>query len=199
MLTEPLCAGRRCVVVGSAPDLVLPDAMSHDVVVAANGGAAIARDAGRVVHVFVTTSHLFRDGASEQEMTTRSMLRGLCVMTTWVDEKNGPWTGPQIGESGMSPGWLRRVTPEARSLIVSAACGVDLWVSTGIFAACLAIASDAKEVILCGISMSRGHLGMPNDHSPRYHVFEDTACLTALYQHRTLSTTCPGGVEGLIS
>ena len=172
-LIEPLCHGRHVIVVGSAPGAVLPPYQDREVVIGANGGAAVARQLGRMVDVLVTTSHLFRRDASASEWFTQQSLSGLRVASMWVDIKNGPMLSSfeVIGDR------IQTVNPIQRSRIVRDACGSDLWVSTGLFAICLALVSGALSVEIAGISLHAGHAGQPRDRSPRHHVAEDSECL----------------------
>jgi hypothetical protein len=177
---EPMLHGRPCLIVGSAPGVRVPAASAgvSQVVIGANAGAAVAQRQGRRVQLLATTSHLFRTaGASRSELHTRRRLKGMRFDVTWVDEKNGRWSHQS---SGIEPGRIRRVSQRLRSHIVKTACGRELWVSTGVFAACLAVASGASSVELVGVSLMNGHHGMANDSDPRFHVAEDAACLRAL-------------------
>ena len=69
-----------------------------------------------------------------------------------------------------------------RKLIVQGACGLDLWVSTGTFAICLAVYSGAKTVRTNGISLQDGHTGVSEDNATRMHIDEDRQCLNALQE-----------------
>jgi hypothetical protein len=181
-MIEPLCEGRDCVVVGSAPG---PSFSFHDprtIVIGANGGASLARKYGMVPHVLVTTAHLFRESRSKQEQATYESLRGLCLHSVWVDEKNGPAStvsGKRF-DLRLSYGRLRGVSPQDRADVVRRAVGESAWVSTGVWAICLAVVSGAKTVATYGISLGVGHAGMPWDRAPRDHVFEDEVTLRRL-------------------
>lgn len=183
-MIEPLCKGRRCLVVGSAPGVALPEPVAGELVMGANGGAAIARDAGRTVDVLLTTAHLFRATPSPVEAATIESLRGLEFRSVWVDTRNGPglraaWGLNAIGSRGDR---LVQVSPGDRSSVVLGAIGADIWVSTGVWAACLAMVSGALEVELAGVSLARGHEGMPDDTAPRDHVVEDAQALYLLVE-----------------
>ena len=177
-MTESAMAGRRVVIVGSAPGVHVPPARPDDLVVGANGGARHAARQGRRVDILSTTSHLFRpDGATRSEQYTRRQLVGMRFAATWVDERNGRF---YPAGTGIFPGRIRRVSRRCRSWIVSRASGRDLWVSTGVFAACLAIVSGATEIVLVGISLAPGHAGLVADTDSRHHVTEDASCLRAI-------------------
>ena len=181
-LVEPICRGRRCIVVGSAPNLVMPTARISDVVIGANGGASLAR---RPVDVLATTSYLFRaNGSTRAERETKELMRGLNVVSIWVDEKTGPATPAidQLKELGCTWRHLYRVSPKARESVVVAATGQahSHWVSTGVWAACLAVVSGATSVIVVGVSLAPGHIGMSWDRAPRHHADEDGITLYLL-------------------
>jgi hypothetical protein len=150
----------------------------------ANGGAALAYQAGREVDVLLTTAFLFRSDATRQEVQTRESLRGLRVESVWVDEKCG--TAAQVARElrqlGVGYKRIRGVPSHNRNAITWEVI-TELtfpWVSTGVWAACLALASGASSVELVGVSLDGGHSGMEWDRAPRYHANEDAACLRAL-------------------
>ena len=83
MLNEILCTGRTCLVVGSAPNFAMPKA-PYDVCIVANGASALVDG-----DVLVTTSHLFRDGCTELEMSTRERMANRHFASVWLDVKCG--------------------------------------------------------------------------------------------------------------
>lgn len=170
LLAEPACRGQLCLVVGSAPGAALPES-SFDVVIGANGGAAIARAAGLDVRVLATTAHLFRNGLTAEEQATLDSLRDLSVEALWLDTKNAPaWEVAQRWPAlGLSADRLCAVPPVLRERVATEAVGFSRWVSTGVWAACLALASGAKSVTLAGIS------GQARDHAD-----QDAEVLAAL-------------------
>lgn len=182
-MIEPLCRDCRCIIVGSAPGVTLPEPLPGDVVLGANGGAAIARDAGREVHVLCTTTFLFRPDCARAEFATLEALRGLSVQSIWVDEQHGPASFLERKLEALRIGYERMqgVSPEARRSLVAAAVGEPIRVSTGVFAACLAVASGASGIVVCGIDpWVAGHEGMPWDEARRDHVLEDARALEAI-------------------
>lgn len=181
MIGETRCQQRRCIIVGSALGVELPKQKPGDLIIAANGGAAVARDTGRKVDVLVTTSHLFA-ATNRTDRTTLDMLKDLNVESMWVDTKNGSLT--QMRVHAMAHNVEAKeyvdVNPFLRDKITTEAVGTSMWVSTGIWAACLAVVSRASHVQLCGISMRNGHRGMVWDSAPRFHLKEDRECLRLL-------------------
>lgn len=181
MIGEQLCSRRRCIVVGSAPGVELPKREHHDIVIGANGGAAIARAAGREVDLLVTTAHLFNRTTKVDEAIAQS-LEGLTVSSCWVDTKNGSLTQTRVRfmELELEAKAYVDVNSLIRNKVIYEAIGENLWVSTGVWAACLAVVSGASHVVLCGISMHNGHTGMNWDHGARHHKQEDASALRAL-------------------
>lgn len=183
---EPRCTGRRCVVVGSAPGVRLPEHREGDCYVAANGAARVLHDHLRPVDVLCTTAYLFRlpPVTKAEEATINSLFALSRVGSVWVDTTAGPAEAvvSALGRLGIQwdTAWGFN-PPGTRERVVAGIVGSELRVSTGIFAACLAIASGASEVVLCGISLEPGHEGMPWDEAPRDHVTEDRQALAALF------------------
>lgn len=177
-------AHRHCRVIGSAPDTDIPAPSPNVAVVAANGGAALALKAGFNIDVLATTSYLLRgmDPSASAALTLQSM-RGIYARSLWVDTKCGPIGAVDLDRCDIRYyDELRCVSPDLRSRIVRAAIASDLWVSTGIFAACLAVVSGASRVSLHGVSLSPGHAGQPASvPSRRDHVDEDRAALRILF------------------
>lgn len=191
-LLEPRCTGRRTVIVGSAPGVRLPEHREGDCYVAANGAARIVHDAGRPVDVFCTTAYLFRPSpvTRAEAETLRSLFALSRVGSVWIDTTAGPPNLISDGLRKLGIEWeivYALNPPETRERIVAGIVGSELRVSTGVFAACLAVASGASEVVLCGISLSAGHAGMPWDEARRDHVEEDRAALAALLSRPSVS------------
>lgn len=192
---ERRLAGHHCRVIGSAPDAKIPALNPGDTVVVANGGAALAVAMGIPVDVLATTSYLLtaRDTSESAALTLDSM-RGMVARALWVDTKCGPVSAADLDRCDVRYyDELRRVSPDLRSRIVRAAIGHDLWVSTGVFAACLAVASGASGVSIYGVSLSPGHAGQPESIGARRdHVHEDRAALRILI---SLGVRVPAALE----
>ncbi len=204
MLTEVATHGLRVFggkvvsVVGSAPSVVVrPSA----VIIAANGGAYVARDGGQQVDVLATTAH-FCGRRSRQQRETIDRWHGLRVRQVWADLTDGPLERVRatLADVEVDYDTLIGVSTADRNAIVQAACGEalgagprDQRVSTGVFAACLAFAGGAAAVVLAGISLKGGHAGLSWDTASRPHVPGDRACLAALRarHRRMVSTTSP--------
>lgn len=186
-MTEPLCRGRRCIVFGSAPGLRVPDVRPEDVILGGNGGSGLAAKRTGRVDVAVMTSRLFRGPVvADIEEATKDLLRGITPQSLWADEKCNPLMDEHLAGLGIVPGRVHRLNDAAREAVVVAAIGRPEWVSTGVWAICLAVASGASEVLYTGISPdAKGHEEMPwepPDKYPRGHVAEDRRCLVTLLE-----------------
>lgn len=180
--------GRRAIVVGSAPGLVLPEPDVHDFVIGANAGAALAREAGHRVHLLLTTSYLFRGkGRSQSEVESATLLSMYSWEDVWVDLKGGPLY--KVTSSLNIYGSAIGISPKERSDVIRAATGSDFRVSTGLWGVCLACLAAADEIVVCGIDPSSdGHHGSDLS-APRDHVTPDSAALSALRDWRGLRVT----------
>lgn len=175
MMTEPICTGKTCLVAGSAPNFAMPKA-PYDVCIVANGAALVDGD------ILVTTSHLFRDGCTNEEVSTRKSMAGRSFTSVWLDTKCGNGElASRVMQDRYGIAWkeIRFVDEASRMEIVRASCGQALWVSSGVWAVCLAVVSLARIVRVVGVSLSMGHYG-ESDNSPRHHVNEDRECLRLL-------------------
>lgn len=176
MLTESACAGKTCLVAGSAPNFAMPKA-PYDVSIVANGAAEFVDG-----DILVTTSHLFRDGCTNEEASTRRSMSGRSFMSVWLDMKCGNGElAARVMQDRYDITWDRItfVDEPSRMEIVRSACGQALWVSSGVWAICLAAVSLARIVRVVGVSLSNGHYGSTDDCA-RHHVDEDRECLRRL-------------------
>lgn len=176
MLTEDLCKSKTCLVVGSAPNFAMPKA-PYDVYIVANGAAALVDG-----DILVTTSHLFRDGCTSQESSTRKSMAGRSFTSVWLDTKCGNGElAERVMQDRYNITWseIKFVDESGRMEVVRSACGQALWVSSGVWAVCLAVVSSARIVCVAGVSLSHGHYSRTDD-CVRHHVNEDRECLRRL-------------------
>ncbi len=181
MLVESQCKGNRCIVFGSAPDMVIPGSIdSSDIIMCANGGARIAVDLGLSINVLATTTYLYRGkGLRRSEQLTCQQMNGIKTNSLWVDNKVSPGRLMNVVRSVMYDS-INVIGDVERSQIIVAACGQDLRASTGVFLICLAIVSGANSVMTVGISLSDGHYNMPWDTGKRDHIGEDSQAMGLL-------------------
>jgi hypothetical protein len=173
MLQEQLCDERLCLIVGSAPSVMrdlakLTSTLTGDeLIIGANGGAAIAHDVLGMCHVLCTTSHLFQQRLPI-ERSTVELVKDLPFDSVWIDVKSGSniheFNSPNVVE----------VVEEDRANIVYKASGTNHWVSTGVFALCLAKVSGASRLTAVGFSHRSGHFAIKDeDDTLRMHVDAD--------------------------
>lgn len=191
-----LFQGRRCTVIGSAPDLGDVDLRDDDVVVCVNGAF---HNAGRLgiarPHVAFLVSYIFTKG-NRVAQKTYDLLRGrefdACVVVTGTLPLAACVTG--FAEAGASYRSLDELASHPRAAIVGDVCGVELGfgrledrVSTGVTTAICAVWAGAKEVNLVGFSLEGGHSYM-RFKSRRYHKKPDSSFF-ALCRERGLPVT----------
>jgi hypothetical protein len=178
------------VIVGSAPGAIEPDATFAHHTIAANGGGALCAQWGIPVDYLCTTSHLFRNSASEAERLTAGSLWNLKVRSrVFVDVASYPEVTMRV-HAAIRCRDFEIVDKTGREVVVRVAMGMartrpailDMTrVSTGVWAVCLAVASGSPRVLVTGIDPdSQGHCGIEADGPPRDHVAEDRAVLGAL-------------------
>ena len=183
---ESLCKGKRCVVVGSGANaahqlLIALDQLSEslqpdmdDVVfVGANGGGRIAHSIIHRCDVLCTTSHLFQQRL-KSETATVAQLNGLDVRNIWVDVKAGQMD-TSIADCVK---WqnFQSVDVDYREKVVYGASKLhDQWISTGVWAVCLALYSGATSCHIAGIELAT--------RSDQLHVEADTRVLSAMGYH----------------
>ncbi len=194
MLTEPACRGRKCLVVGSSPrvreDLIGHSGVDRAVIIGVNGGGRIALDMIGRLDVLVTTSHLFQ-GRLPHERETVDSIKGIYAGALWVDEKSGRF---DAGMSGLTYGRITRIDRISRDWVVFRSSGfgspVDRradgdsiaplnWVSSGVWAICLAKLSGASDIKVAGISSQNGHYGIGGSHT-RGHLDQDTRVMAKM-------------------
>lgn len=179
-MREVLCRQRPCHVIGSAKGVEVPSVSPGMVVIGANGGASIARNAGLRVDVLCTTSYLFRKGRSESEQCTVDSMRGLHVRALYLDVQCGYMPG--LDEFDIRADMTNIVPQACRRSVTESACGAPYWVSTGVWAVCLAAVSGARSITVRGVSLTQGHSNIPDkiDTVHRDHVDADAACLRSI-------------------
>jgi len=173
---EELFRGKQVAIFGSG-DEPHWEKRDPDVIAGANGGAALAVDQFGRCDVLATTSHLFREGRSAEEDETVEELELLEPKSAWIDAKCGPIGDNWLHFIGDGPGaWAHLVEPMLREQVVREAAPIFIdvtahqdaqrrelsttrpWVSTGVWLACLAVASGARSVTTVGITgESRDH------------------------------------------
>ena len=187
-------------VLGSSPDLLFPPpAMKFAEVYCANGALRIAADAG-----FTGCTLFTHAGFPTMELTAHherlfGMWRHQGAKRAYVDETDGTTEGmiPFFHQLDMDIPDVVPVSYQERGAIVSLVLGRNLGmgsaytrVSTGVFAACMALHNGADHVVLAGFSLGAGHYGTLAEH-PRYHLLGDVEAFRILAKKGKSSTTSP--------
>lgn len=191
-------------IVGSAPDIRLPEERGYDFVIGVNGGARLAHDAGLRVDALVTTAYLCR-GETEYSRYVLEGWRGLRVPVVYADifwyeaiTVSRALTERRVSYLVMVPidrvyrgVLLRSATGGAIGADGEALGNGDLEherCSTGVLAACLA-AQFAQRITLAGFSRVHGHVGNLAQHENGRHHKADDAVTRLLAQRVELRTT----------
>jgi hypothetical protein len=196
--------GRRidgpCFVLGSAPSAIWPKRTFADwVLLTVNAAQAAAPDTARAPDITLMSGQMLGDDPVTQE--AKRVLRGLSTGELWLIERGITRDAAIEVLRSMSYGYhaLRVMTRRQRSRITYRQLGVDAAsgkgeekISTGVFAALLALEQGASQVVLSGISLSAdGHAYNDLGHV-RHHVNSDQRALaTAIGRGLPLFTLCP--------
>ena len=136
----------------------------------ANGGGRTAHDVVGRCDVLCTTSHLFKQQLVS-EIDTVNALSGLEVKSIWVDEKAGQMDSV-IADCVNWTDKFHAVDNALRDNIVRSASGLTGWISTGVWAVCLALHSGASSVHVCGVELAA--------RADQLHVDADSKVLHAM-------------------
>jgi hypothetical protein len=177
----PTFAHKRALVIGSAPNLVLPPVDRYDTVICVNGSGRPAFDLGILQPDLTVVGGYSTRSDTDVRLKTRIAWRGLetnCLL--FVVSGRAAWRGRRIIRSaGLRFDTFRTVSMEERAFITSEVCRENLFqgeredrISMGVFAAIVALWSGADRVILAGFSLGGGHRYIEGD-TPRYHLAGD--------------------------
>jgi len=177
-----LFAGRRSLVLGSAPDAVGPDLARIEATVCINGSGWSARKMGIVRPQLTVISSRVTRPDHRVRAATMSILKGLetdYLLLIDVSEEMQA-AKEKLDAAGIRYEKFTSVGPLERAAIVGEVCGAELgWgdtqerVSNGVFAVTLPIWAGASEVVLAGFSVEGGHSYI-DAKTKRSHVAADT-------------------------
>jgi hypothetical protein len=178
-----LFAGRRCLVVGSAPNPVGPVLANIDATVCINGSGWAARKMGVICPELTVISSRVTRPDQAVRAATMSVLNGLQtrhLMLIDVDNETDR-ACKALDAAGLTYENLLLVGPLERAAIVGAVCGAELgWgasrdrISNGVFAITLPVWAGAREVVLAGFSLEGGHSYISHG-TKRGHLSADTS------------------------
>lgn len=191
--------GKRCMVVGSAPDAFVPLSYDAEVIVAANGAVGLVRESGLNVDVLVTTAYLCRPFPAKHEQESIRTWINYFIPQIWVDTKDGfiDAVKDRCKDVKLAYKEMHGFSPERRNRLVKQACGMDLGkgdvpdrVSTGFFALCLVTISKPSSICIVGLGFNNGGFYKQSwGDSPRYHKPADVRCMNELVKRFDYLTT----------
>lgn len=177
-------SGRRCIVIGSAPNSRIVQPGASDRVICVNGSGWAAKAAGIVnPDLTIMAGHSLRGNTEVREATVSAMhgarTAHLLLLEAGVSMADAITA---LDEAEMRYDELSTVNSVERAAIIGQAWGQEIPLgprttkndrpSNGIFAASIAVWAGASEVILCGFSLSGGHAYIDGD-TPREHIGGD--------------------------
>lgn len=192
---------RNAIIVGSAPDIKLPTRRDYDLVVVANGGAALAHAGGfERLDVLVTTAYLLKAQTDYNSFVMKGWKK-LHATEVIVDEFGTPLSEvePTLRKTGLTFDKVTGVNARMRGMLIAYAIGTGIGngkeekkrCSTGMVAACLAASRGATDITVVGFSRMNGHVGNTHQHENGAHHLADDAVMNILKERVRLSTTNP--------
>lgn len=165
-LLRKLFDGRRCLVLGSAPDATSPDLSRIEATVCINGSGWTAKRIGIERPDFTVISSRVTRPDHGVRTATMSILQGLetrHLMLIDVSEEMEV-ARRKLDDAGIRYAQFMSVDPLERAAIVGEVCGVELgWgdsqerISNGVFTITLPMWAGASEVVIAGFSVEGGH------------------------------------------
>jgi hypothetical protein len=192
--------GGGCFVLGSAPSAVWPDPRFADwVLLTVNAAQAAEPPTPRIPDITLMSGQMLGDDPVNRE--AKRVLRGLSTSELWLIERGITKDAAieVLRSLSYKYGSLGVISRRQRSRITYRQLGVDAAsgvgeekISTGVFAALLALEQGASKVILSGISLTAdGHAYNDLGHV-RHHVNSDQRALAvAIGRGLPLFTLCP--------
>jgi len=158
-------AGKRCLVVGSAPGARIPDRSRFDACICVNGSPWTAAQFGmQTTDMTVVSGHKTKVRDFDVALATLEAWRGLHTnILLFVEVGDSAKHAQHIfAKTGFSYDTFHSIDSTARTEIIRRACGDEIAassarVSNGIFAAIVAMWVGAQEIIFSGFSMKGGH------------------------------------------
>jgi len=193
-----------CFVLGSAASAVWPGpALADWALLTVNAAQAAAPATARVPDITLMSGQMLGDDPVNQE--AKRVLHGLSTGELWLIERGITKDAAIEVLRSMNYGYraLHVMTRRQRSRITYRQLGVDAAsgtgeekISTGVFAALLALEQGASLVVLSGISLSAdGHAYNDLGHL-RHHVTSDRRALAlAIERGLPIFTVCPAFSE----
>jgi hypothetical protein len=177
-----LLGGRRCIVLGSAPDVSLPEHGPDDAIICANGSVFVAKRYNLSKPLLTVMSSSVGRANNLVRQQTLQNLAGCSTNELLLVESKGISFGATkaaLEQIGFSYQDSHDITRMDRAIITEQILSSDIGgargqsrISTGCFAAVLAAWAEAREIVLVGFSLTGGHSYIRGD-TPRNHVGGD--------------------------
>lgn len=176
--------GRRCIIIGSAPNSRIPDLTPNDRVFCVNASGWLAARAGIARPDLTVIVGWTLRPVREVRRATIDAMRGLETDNLVFVESGAPEEEARsiLADIGFQYQTFLKIDAIERAAIMGEAWGQEIALgrgtkqddrpSNGVFAAALAIWADAEELVLCGFSLGGGKAYMQGD-TPRKHLAAD--------------------------
>src|SRR5262245_29427984 len=175
--------GSRCLVIGSAPGVVIPALSSGDRCICVNGSPYVASRFGIANPEVTVMAGMTTALKSEKSRATIPMLRGLYTQEMIFVERldNEEHARGLLDEVGFGWDHFTKISTSERAAIIGEVCGLELGlgthndkISNGIFAITIAAWGGASEIVMCGFSLNGGHSYLEGQ-TPRDNLNGDLA------------------------
>jgi hypothetical protein len=189
--------GSRCLIVGSAPDVVIPKLQLGDRCICVNGSPYAAKHQGIDKPDLTIINGNTTSLKSEKSQATIAIWKGLQTREILFVETGDRERHARsvIERVGFRYDRFTKISKWERAAIIGEVCGVELGignyderVSNGMFAAILAVWGQASEIVMCGFSFRGGHNYIKAE-LPRQHISGDQAFFACAKQRGFPLTT----------
>jgi hypothetical protein len=173
--------GSRCLVIGSAPGVVVPNPLPGDRCICVNGSPYVASGLGINNPDLTIICGVTTGLKTAKSKATIPIWKGLHTQEILFHETGDSEQHARnvIDAVGFGYDRFTKISSFERAAIIGEVCGLELGIgnrnnkaSTGVFAATLAAWVEAEEIIMCGFSLKGGHSYIDGT-TPRYNVTGD--------------------------
>jgi hypothetical protein len=175
-------SGARCIIIGSAPNLVAPPRRPGDCCLCANGSVQAALALGiSEPDLTVITGHATNLSNAVSRANVKAWQgRQTSELVFIVNGDTEAHAQQLFADTGFGYRHFTALDIYERAVIIEDVTGIDAGVgarddriSMGVFAAVLAMWGGAAEIVLCGLSLQGGHSYIASS-TPRHHVAGDS-------------------------
>jgi hypothetical protein len=180
--------GARCLIIGSAPEIVIPGPLQNDRHICVNGSPYVAKQGGIDTPDLTVITGDATALKNDHSRATVPIWKGLQTRDQLFIETGDRARHARsvLDDVGFRYERFLAISKWERAAIIGEVCGVELGignyderVSNGVFGAILALWCNASDVVLCGFSFRDGHsyirAELPRQHVKGDHSFFDCA------------------------